>query len=393
MAYSISNLKDDLEGVIGAASLDSIKNLTPLINRASRHVLAEIDPAETKRTAALASGIFDDVYDYAAPADLKGKKVIDIRPQVSRGKKDAFNQVFTKEFDRRKLLETFQVNDTDYVKTIRLSASAPVAAKVLHDMDALAANGSWTASGDASGLAVDTITKVSGAAALSFDLAANGTQGVLTNSTFTQVDLTDEDEAGSLFLWLYVPSTAFFTSLELRWGNDASNYWARTVTTPHDGNALKQYWNLFRFDWNGATETGTVNPAQIDYLRVAVNYSSTTAVSNLRIDKIMAALPIPFELVYYSKYIFRSSAGTWKESMDTDSDLINLDTDSYNIFLYQLGLIALEQVKGDNPSPAMTWLTGELYGTAQKRGLYAIYNETNPSEVEVPQTTYYEETR
>jgi hypothetical protein len=50
-----------------------------IVNRAVRDVLGEVDIRSTKRIANLAPNLFNDIYDYAAPSDLKGKALIQLR--------------------------------------------------------------------------------------------------------------------------------------------------------------------------------------------------------------------------------------------------------------------------------------------------------------------------
>ena len=64
---------------------------------AASNLLSKIDPYETVRHTRF--NVFQDILDYAAPDDLKGKKIIDPRPQDNRAGEDYY-QTFTKEFDR-----------------------------------------------------------------------------------------------------------------------------------------------------------------------------------------------------------------------------------------------------------------------------------------------------
>jgi len=389
MAYTIANLKDDLAGVSHGTNLNDITNLTSLINRAARKVIAEIDPQETIQIANIANAIHDSVYDYTAPTDLKGNKVIDIRPQASRRVSDNFSQTFSEEFDLSKPNNTFEIRHDNAVKTLRLSKAITPAPLTLHAVNGITENGTWAVGDDATNLTKDTVTYVSGSASLNFDVNGSGTTGYLEISDMTDVDLTDHDELSSIFVWVYIPSASAVTNWILRWGNDSSAYWSSTVTSPHDASSFKDGWNLLRFDWNGATETGTVDPSAIDYLRITVTYDGT-ADTDFRLDNIVSSIGQIYEIEYYSKYIFRNSSGTFIEETSTDTDIVNLDTDSYNILVYECAYLIAQQQQGQDSVFDRNYFKEELYGDGQlKAGLYELYKRSYPSEVQKPQSTYY----
>jgi len=378
MAYTIANLKDHLAGMLGGTDLSKVKNFYHLANRKAKELLSRIDPVGTKRIGQITNAIHEDIYDYTAPDDLKGDKVIDIYPQAGRTKADIFSQRFSQRFGSYLTKETFSVRDKDGTKILRLSASIETP-KTIHSMESLTDNGTWSAGGDADNLTRDTLYYYSGSASLNFDLKDGGSAGYIENSTMTEVDLEDEDEVGSLWVRIYLPDPSIISSIELRWGNDTSNYWTATATSPHDQSSFKTGWNVIRFDWNGATETGTVDPSAIDYVRITVNYDGT-AETDIRIDKITCSLGKIYEIEYYSSYMFQDSSGNWKENCSADSDIINLDLSAYRIYLSEMALGALDQIKPDENVPLRVELKRELYGEGNTPGLYGLYEEQFPSE-------------
>src|SRR3990167_4813919 len=71
-------------------------------NRAVRYVLGDMDLRSTKRSAVLSPNIFTDMHEYAAPTDLKGEKLIDLRTQINRKSYEKWLLVDDDEFDRGK---------------------------------------------------------------------------------------------------------------------------------------------------------------------------------------------------------------------------------------------------------------------------------------------------
>ncbi len=380
--YTIENLKDDLSRKLHGTSLSKIQGPLDLIYEAGRNVLQDCDPIETKRKAQIANALYDNVYDYTSPTDLKGNKIIDIRRQVNRLQSDNFSQNFNENFDLKKELtnNNFTIESRDSTKFFRIAKSITVG-KTIHDMNSITGNGTWAVGGDTENLTQDTLNKVSGSASLNFDLDGSGTTGYIENSDFTDVDLSDHEDKSALFLWLYIPDTSIFTSCDLRWGSSSSAYWNVIVTSGH-ASVFQNGWNLLRFDWNGATKTGSPDSSAINYAKVTLTYDGT-ADTDFRVDNIISNLGDIFDVLYYSKYLFQNSSGTYIEKPTADTDLINLDTDSYNLLLIKTAEKASQQIQGEDNNFDFEVFRDE-YESAVKD-----YNQKYPSEAIKTQIRYY----
>lgn len=382
MAYTISQLKTDLIGALHGTALNKITGVDDLIDRAARKLLSDVDLQETKRQTQLTNAIYSDVFDYTLPSDLKDDKIIDIFPQVNRKLDDNLAQVYAKNFDLRKVNNTFDIKHDSGTKSIRISKKV-LAGVTLHGMDDITDNGTWAVSGDATNLTQDTLQFVSGSGSLNFDLDGSTTSGFIQNSTMSSVDLTDDEDISTLFAWVYFPDASTITSVDLRWGSDTTNYWNVTSTTQHDSNAFETGWNLIAFNWNGATETNSPDSSGIDMLRVTVNYDGV-ADTDFRVDNIVSRRGSIFNIKYYSKFLFRSSAGTFQETVSNDSDIVNLDTTGQNLLLDKLTELAARQIQGKNST-----FDYQTYLADYKEGI-AKYKRTNKSEAIKTRATYYD---
>lgn len=323
------------------------------MNRAVRFVLGDMDMYSTKRSVQLSPNLFDDNYDYTAPSDLKGNKIIDIRKQVNRSIIDRFRLVDQADFSRKKGLyqNRIALYDANFSRILKVDGIEGSSKLVIHNCDSITANGTWAATADASNLTVDSNEFVSGSGSLNFDMAAGATTGYIENSTLTDVDLTDYDEQGSIFVWVFIPDYSdaqgdTVTNFILRWGNDSSNYWSRTITTNNEGVTFYDGWNLLRFDWNGATETGTVDPATIDYLRLTVTKSASLAAdTDWRVDEIVIKKGDIYYTDYYSKYGWQTSAGVYLEESTTATDLVIADTDEIEIIAFKTSEFGAQELK------------------------------------------------
>ena len=378
--YTISDAKVDVTRKLHGTSINKIQGFYELAYEAARNVLNRIDPRETKRKQPITNALFDQVYNYSVPSDLKGKRILDIRPQATRSESDNFSQHYNEEFDRRKTNNTFTIEDDDGVKTVRISKTLRAGA-TYNECDSLTANGTWAAAGGATGLEVDTLYYITAGGALKFDLGATG--GYIENSTMAQVDLTDYLLQGLAFMWVYLPTAAnaaALTSINLLWGSSATDYYSKTVTAPFYG-SWQQGWNLIAFDWSALTETGSPTITTYDYARVT--FVSTAAITDVRVDSIVFRLPSIYETVYYSKYLFSNSSGTWIEKPTADTDVVNLDTESYNLWLYELLELVAQELQGEDSSFDVE------FWRDKKKEQWDAYIANNRSEAQPSQDTYY----
>jgi len=391
MNKTVANLKDDLEGVVHSTDVSEVRNLNKLIERAGRNLLTRIDPKGTIRIAQISNAVHNDIYDYSAPSDLKGDAIIDIRPQVNREEWDAFSMRFVKDFDLRKTAETMVVRYNSGEKSLRLSATLSKTAKTLHNMNSVSGNGTWAVGGDANNLTRDTNDYISGSASLNFDLSGAGTTGYIENQTMTAVDLSNEEDIGAIWVRVYIPDPTIITSFTLSWGSDSSNYWSATVTAPHDQTSFKTGWNILKFDWNEASKTGSPDASDVNYLKFLVTYDGT-AETDIRVDKISCSAGEIYEIVYYSNCLFRTSGGTWSNTISDDTDYINLDEEAYNILIFECGKAISQQMQGEDAKFDYQYFEQELFGDPSNRrekpGLYAMYKSKYPSE-RIKARTYY----
>ena len=123
MSYSVAELKKSLGAIFHGTNLDQVQGLNDVIERAANQLIMDIDPQETKRTVPFATPLFNSVYDYACPPDLKGNRVIDIKAQVNRMPYDLVPQYYERDFDRNKSLqsEMFTIQYNNFIRTIRVN--------------------------------------------------------------------------------------------------------------------------------------------------------------------------------------------------------------------------------------------------------------------------------
>lgn len=389
--YNILELKSDLAAVLHGTTINQVVNVDGLINRAARKLLLDIDPQETIRISPFANPIFDQVFNYAVPSDLKGNRVIDILPQTNRQMNDVYTQQYNQYFDIVKnwwLQNMFTLNWNAMSKTIRVDSINLPSGVTLNAVDGVTSNGTWVATATASGLTTDNIIFASGAASVAFNLAITGPTGSIANATMAANDLTSYLNQGTLFVWTYLPTASAFTSIRLRWGSSATAYYEQSATLQADGTAFQNGWNLLSFPWSTATTTGVPNVAAINYLQVQWTYSGA-AQTGVHLNNIVCRMGSILNIEYYSKYLFRDAVtGAFQETVTDDSNLINLDTETFNLLFNGVAFLAMQQLQGLD---AMFY-DGNFFGQQYLEGVQ-LYKNKYKSQVQTPQSVYYVPTK
>lgn len=386
MSYNITTLINDVSSVIHGTTANKIPNIYGHINRAARQVLQDIDFKETQRVTQLASQVFNDVFDYPIPADVKGDRIIDLRLTAGRTPRQVFVQDYATTFDATKDLGLSNAIYTQWntgVKSLRIEAPFLTAPVQLSDTSTTTG---WAATSGAASLSLDSTNYVAGGGALVFNLTAGPTSGYIENSSLTALDLSSHVNVSTLFTWVYLPTGSDITSVNLRWGSSSSNYYTYTATTAQDGNAFIDGWNLVAFPWVSATTVGTPTNTAIDYVRVTINYDGTLQ-TGVKVDNIVSTIGYIFEIQYYSKFLFRNpSTNAFQETVTDSTDnnlIINLDTDSYNLLFNKLAYFVAQSLQGADAAYDATFWDAE-YEKAKTK-----YQKLNPSEAIKKAEAYY----
>lgn len=377
--FSISQIEDHLIGMGHGGTLNKVRNIEALYERAASMTQAQAKILETMRTQALAQQVYDDLNNYALPSDFND--LIDLIPQDNRQSWDKSFRTLAGKFDLQKSIRnrTVSIEGSNGVKVIRINWKSR-ASKVLNSMNSYNGNGLWSAVGTATGVATDTIFKLSGGGSVVFNHLASG-DGI-QNSTMTQVDLTNENGVSEFIFSVYL--SAVPTSITPVWGNDlVAKYWTGTaVTTQADGTAFKVGWNQIAVAWSAAVQTGVVAPAAIDSCKLT--FQSAGALGKIRVENLLFAIGRNFDIKYYSKYMFMTAAGVWESRPQTGEkgDLVVIDNDSLPIFLMECLTQMAQQVEGTDSAFDIT------FAEKQMMKVYPSYKGRFPSQVTKATTSY-----
>ena len=382
MSYSINDGNNDLLAATHGLTINQIANIYGLHWRAGRHLLNDVDPIETVKKSLSTTPFYNGVWDYSCPTDLKGNRIIDISPQYTRYPNQVLTQTFNQNFDLTKnynYSNNFTIQWNNAVKTIRLQDATLPQGTLMDSCDAITAQ---TVAGTASTLTENNINYASGVGSLCFNITT-GT-GYMSETLAAKVDLTSYLNQGSFFYYLYLPLGTSLTSTEIRWGSSSGNYYSRVSTTTNEGNAFATGWNLIRGDWVNATVVGSPVVTAINYLYVGLTVSA--GLTGVCLDNIIINMGLYRTIEYYSKYLYRDgTTNVFKERPNAVTDLLNLDTDSYNLYFNLLAYYACQQLQGLD---AM-FFDANFYLQEYEKDR-AKYTAKQPSQVQKSSQQYYQ---
>lgn len=326
--------------MLHGTSLNQVENVNGVIYRAARRVLADVDPMETIRVVQLQT-INQNTYDYVCPADLKDDRIIDITKQADRLALDNFHQEYFRSFDIEKNLSVLKNNYViqwrNGVKTLKLDARGMTAVTAL---DGITDSTTYTAVAGISSLYTDNgdFTYSTGSVAFIQSAATSSMSKTFT----TAIDLSTQTQTGLFYVNAWFGTGSAVTSVSVNLGTSASNYITLTATQTNDGLTFQDGWNQIGMYFKTGVTTGTYT-GSITYMQLNV---TTTTNQTVKWNYARAGIGEVYGIMYYSKYLFRkATTNAFQETITStdDSEIINLDTTSYNLLLLQTAAQAAQQ--------------------------------------------------
>lgn len=371
--YTQSQLQSDINGKI-KGKVGILVDVQSTINQGVREVLADLDLLSTRRRVALTPNLFNGLFQYTCPADLKGYSIISVQNQKFT-RTPFWSLVPYEQFLRRQDYNSIAISDYDFIRKVFIKSEVNDTQTTLAMLDSLSSGGgTWGAYGDATNVEATTSDFVQGNASIQFDIsAAGGTTAGIVNSTLSQTDLsTYFNGRGSCVVWAYITSETNLTNFIIRVGSDASNYYTKTVTTQFDGTAFVNGWNLLNFDISTFTTVGTVVDTAIDYF--AIYFTKTAGkISEVgyKFDDIQFRMGEINNLYYYSGYGWQSNTGTWKVNSTVSTDLLNAGEEEYQLIVAKCTELCADEVDEEVVSQKQEKRYEQLKKT---------YKSSNPSE-------------
>lgn len=385
--------RSDLKTRINAGIQNRIGMLVDadgLVNDLVRDLFLKTDMRSAKRRSTLTPNLFNGIFPYNCPSDLKGDKVIDIPAQAKRHDGE-FTLVTPTQFRVHNGTRPGEIAVEDFNGQRVLYISSKVNSKMVTvaELDSLTsglASGNWLAFGDAASVARDDSDYVVGAGSIKFNIsAAAGTTAGIYSENVNALDMEDYfGGTSAFFAYVKIVSTTGLNSYTLRFGNSSSAYYYKTVTTQHDGTAFVTGWNLLRFDISSLSSSGSPDrTADFDYFALFMNKETTkVSESDYKMDWLVLMKGEIHYVHYYSTYGWQSSAGAYKQNSTDDGDLLVAGEQEYAL-LIKMGVAAAAAEADLSESDVKA-------KEARAKEAYDKYVLDNPSEAMLQSTSYYD---
>jgi len=382
--YTRANLKTRFNAQIQGKS-GLLISADDLCNEAMREVGTEIDLRSRRRKAVLTPNLFNGIFEYACPSDLQAYSIIDIPPQAAR-EDGEFEFVPSEQFLRNPRRGDISINDFNGVRVLLINSDVSDSEVSINPITSISANGqTWTAFGDATNVATDSDRYVKGSGSVEFSIsAAGGTTAGIQTSDLDSIDLSEFIlHVASVFTYARITDPTNITNYILHLGTDSSNYYEFTVTVRNDGTAFVAGQNLLRFDL--ASPSQTVLSPDANNINYAALYMTKDASKVTEADYAFNWLTAKkgkyYDVAYYSKFGWQTSAGAYIENSTDDSDLIVADTDEFDLIVKKARVLAAGEA--DLPDSQIKRLS-DAYKLARTN-----YQAKSPSEVKTVISSYY----
>ncbi len=394
MRYTVSQLIKDIDRKLHSGGASQTQDFYGALDEGRRAMVSKLKPVELVRTAIIEQAVYDKVDRYPAPDDMAYDDVLEIKALSSRRNVDTLDhpleQVYQRRFDqkRRKAKNIFSImfeNGVKYMKIFNPRKLEHNQHLLINDVNSLTSNGTWNTGGNLVNLKEDKLNYISGKGSLSFDFNNSGTTGFIENFTMESVDLSDYIATGSVFTWFNISNFLDIISVRIELGSSETDWYEYSVNQPSDNNQFVNSWNLLRFSLEGMSQTGTPNPKAIN--RVKIEFTTTgETMSNCNIDNIIARKGLVYAVSYNSPFCFMSSQTlAWKQFATSNTDLIPLEEDGYQILMLETAKTILKETYGNNDrgNNDITNIETDL------KAAYKEYNRNHKAEnIEPYQSTY-----
>lgn len=335
MATTIATIQTLFNTFIGDSSTDRISAAERLqfFTEAVAWLQTELDNDHSIRTYSLK--YFDTINYYkinSAATDIFESNAL--RRAVSENeidltKKDARELAIDISEYSSENAYALERRDGNLYVVVNMDSKYP-ALQVTH-FDSLTANGgTWaadTTNSDATNVAINTVdgsNNTTGCLSFDVDVSQSGNnRATIYNDALTSEDLSSDKDLSSWIIDISFPIITYLSSVTFYWGSSDSNYYSVTQTTNYDGSAFTaDFLNTLKFDWLGATVTGTPDDDAITFIRIDINYTASQAdATSYKLDNLRLVRPEKLTFHYTSWNVGTDTNGTQIKTFTATTDI------------------------------------------------------------------------
>lgn len=396
MQYTVYDLEVDVKRKLHGGG---INNLRASLDEGRRKMIGVIKPPELVRSAYLEQALYDQINKYAIAEDVSYDNIIEVHMLSGYRNVDTLQHplelVYRRQFDQkrrnaRNVINITNENGVKYAQIYHPRGLKECQHLVLNDVDSLNGNGTWNVGGNVVNLRLDRLNHITGHASLLFDINNSTTTGFIENFTQRPVDIADYLNTGACFTWLSLPIPKEMISVKITLGSGGpgtllTDFYTATVNQPHDNNIFITGWNLLKYMLNNLQSVGNPNPKAINYIRF--DFTTTgNAIPNCNLDNVVVRKGVVYYYLYNSAYcLIDPLTRAWKQRADTNSDILPVEEDTYQILMLETALVEQQILYANNFGAAsdVTDIKSELYDR------YAEYRLNHTNETLEPTESSY----
>lgn len=383
--YTVGDLIQNVDRKLHGGGTSQTQDFYGALDEARRIMVTEISPRELVTSEIIESAFYDNVHKYTVPADLKFKQVIDMSLLSSRNNFDTLERPLKQIYSKKLQSDRHPRNlfDVKYDKGVKYMDIGDLNLRKTNlVIDKMNKVQGWSVGGNIVNLQEDHLNYISGTGSLSAEINDSATEGVIQKTTLPSLDVFEFLKTGAVFVWVYMPKT--IESVTLRLGSDSTNFYHNVVNQAHNNIEFIEGWNLLKFDFPKMQSTGMVNPRSITFVEIEVK--STIPVKTIRFDNIICQVGQVVKVDYNSNIMFRDvQTGAKKLRATSNTDLVMLEEDAFQILMLQLALIIQKEAYSNNGGAQsdINDIAPELYRA------YERYKNENPSEHLFAEDSYW----
>lgn len=214
--------------------------------------------------------------------------------------------------------DSYSIERRDNDSFLVINHDSKYRALLASDCESLTGLATWqvdSTNSDATNLSIDNEDFTEGTGCFKFDVdvsQSGNNKATIYTDDMPSEDLSDDKDITSWLIDVKIPDVTYVTSYTLKWGSSSSDYYSVTSTADVNSNAFSSDdWLTVKFDWNGASVTGTPDDTDVTYLDITVNYSASQADdTSFKIDNVRLVRPEKLDFYYTSWSVGTDTNGT-----------------------------------------------------------------------------------
>lgn len=396
--YNIFNLRTDAARKLSTSTPSASLDFYGAIDEGRRNMKKRINPPEMVRTFTLEDALYGHVNEYAVPEEMSYDDVIMIQKLETRHGTnvdtlvDPMSLVHRKDFWKKdkhygELRNVMTINYKNGLKTASIHRPTGLhpLQMMIHNLDSLNKNGTFTVGGNIGNLRVDHLNREQGKGSFSFDINDSGTSGFIETMDMESFKISSFLDRGALFQRFFTSLPKEITSISLSLFSSPTDYYRYTVNGPHNqSTGFLDGWNQLKFLIE--VYSGNPNPDALIGFKLEVT-TTGNHVGLCRFDELIARKGEVYEITFESRYcIINPDTGQWIRRATKGTDEIVFEDDSYGIFVLEVAL-ALQKELYSNGAVAKADVSST---ESDLESAYTEYQKKHKSEVVEPHAQMYD---